>query len=114
LKTRFARPRHFYENLKERHLHKMRTIDARPRGAGTRGQSYRDVATATARWPHVEPVGRQGRRDAAVVNAAFTMQRIVHHATGRSPFRTNGCGGARDFRASARQNTAVRPALAFA
>jgi hypothetical protein len=114
LKTRFARLRHFYENLKERHLHKIRTIGARPRGAGMRRRCDRDVANGTARRPDVDAVGRPGRRDDAVVNAAFTIQRIVHHATGRSPFRTNGCGGARESRASARQDTDAGPAVVFA
>jgi hypothetical protein len=45
LKTRFARPRHFYENLKERHLHKMRTI-VRARAAPKCGGD----AIATSHW----------------------------------------------------------------
>jgi hypothetical protein len=48
------------------------------------------------------------------VNNPFTMQHIIHHATRRSPFRQNAALRAWESRASARQNLAVRSALAFA
>jgi hypothetical protein len=62
LKTRFARPREFYDNLKGRNFRKMRTVGAHDRG--------RVVAFAR----------RANRSSGPAVNVSFTMQQIVHHS----------------------------------
>jgi hypothetical protein len=76
LKVPFAGPRHFYENLKQRPLPKIRTIDAR-----------RGARAATASRKVCEAVDlTQSRPDWSVVRRCRTHERIVHHATDRSPF----------------------------
>jgi hypothetical protein len=103
LKVRFARLRCFYENLKEPHLPKMRTIGASRRHAPDGAQDKPRSARASP------------------IRTAFALarQRTVHHATddspstGDSPSRANGDGEAPESRGSAGENTGARPALAF-
>jgi hypothetical protein len=103
LKAPFAGLRGFYENLKEPHLPKMRTIGASRRrardGARDKPRSARMLRIGTLHDPRV--------------NAPFTMQRMIHHSTCDSPSRANGDGEARESGGSAGENTGVRPALAF-
>jgi hypothetical protein len=70
LKARFARPRRFYENLKQPHLPKMRTIGApRRKLARLQRRTNGDRQRVTDR------------------HAAYRVrQRAVHHATDDSPF----------------------------
>jgi len=70
LKARFVRQRGFYENSKEPHLPKMRTI-------GAQGWRRASCAQDKSRSARVSPI----RRD-----CALERQRDVHHATDHSPF----------------------------
>jgi len=110
LKARFARPRDIYENLNEWHLPKIRRI-----GAGAAPRDRDAVVAASWSTGGVRAAADQPRRHsgAASVNAAFTIQPIVHHSTGYSPSRANGPRRARESRARTGENTAARFALAF-
>jgi hypothetical protein len=89
LKVPFARPCCFYENLKERHLPKIGTIGARvARRDCDAHPSLRESATQ-----QISAAIGPRHAGAARVNASFTMQRIVHHSTRRSPCRANGYRG---------------------
>jgi hypothetical protein len=103
LKARFAGPRRFYENLKEPHLPKMRTIGAPNRACGAPVQDKRRPASCHG----------IGTPRGARVNVPFTMQRMIHHSTRHSPSCANGDGDPRESRGSAGENTGSRPALAF-
>jgi hypothetical protein len=103
LKARFAGPRRFYENLKELHLPKMRTIGAPTGTRSLRGGTNRDRHACHG-------TARRARR---CVNAPFTMQRMIHHSTRHSPSCANGDGDPGESCGSAGENTGSRPALAF-
>jgi hypothetical protein len=75
LKARFARPCDFYENLRERHLPKIGTISAR---LAIRERGCRRGASCTLSHEKM----RDGR---CAMCGSHVRERIVHHATDRSP-----------------------------
>jgi hypothetical protein len=77
LKVPFARPCRFYENLKDRHLPQIGTIGARicPRLR---------CASLVARALDA----RNGAAIAPTPRRRHARERIVHHATDRSPFNS--------------------------
>jgi hypothetical protein len=103
LKARFAALCGFYENLKQPHLPKMRTI----------GAASRRFADGAPDKPRPARVTDRHSRAGPRVNPPFTMQRMIHHSTRHSPSCANGDGDRRETRGSAGENTGARPALAF-